>query len=85
MKSGAVVYVKDLLRMQAFYQATFRMRPVDEADDFCVLETEALVLSLVALPDRKAAQIVLSTHRRAERTFPSSPHLPSIASKAYEP
>jgi predicted enzyme related to lactoylglutathione lyase len=57
---SAVLYVKDLARMRAFYEAAFRMATVDEADDFCVLESESLSLSLVAVPDHIAGTIVIS-------------------------
>jgi predicted enzyme related to lactoylglutathione lyase len=58
--SAAVVYVKDLRRMRDFYRAAFRMVAVDDADDYCVLESQGLTLSLVAAPDRIAAGITLS-------------------------
>jgi len=57
VKSAAVVYVKELRRMRSFYRACFEMRAVDEAEDYCVLESEALNLSLVVVPDRVAATI----------------------------
>jgi predicted enzyme related to lactoylglutathione lyase len=60
VKSAAVVYVKHLGPMQAFYQATFQMEAVDEAGEHCVLESDALTLSLVVVPDRIAAGILLS-------------------------
>lgn len=60
MKSGAVVDVKDLHRMRLFYMAVFRMVAVDESADYCVLESAALTMSLVAAPDRRAAGITLS-------------------------
>ncbi len=60
MKSGAVVYVKDLHRMRSFYLTVFRMVAIDESADYCVLESDALTMSLVAAPDRIAAGITLS-------------------------
>jgi predicted enzyme related to lactoylglutathione lyase len=60
VKSAAVIYVKDLRRMRFFYQTAFRMVAVEWSDDYCVLESEALTMSLVAAPDRIAAGITLS-------------------------
>jgi predicted enzyme related to lactoylglutathione lyase len=58
--AAAVLYVKNLRRMQAFYATCFKMDLADEAEDYCVLESESLTLSLVAVPERIAATIHLS-------------------------
>jgi predicted enzyme related to lactoylglutathione lyase len=69
MKSAAVLYVKQLGPMQAFYRECFAMEVVDAAEEYCVLESEALVLSLVAVPDRIAATLHVSVPpRRREET-----------------
>jgi predicted enzyme related to lactoylglutathione lyase len=60
VKGAAVIYVKDLHRMESFYGACFRMNTVDRADDYCVLESEPLTLTLVRTPDRIAAAIVVT-------------------------
>jgi predicted enzyme related to lactoylglutathione lyase len=60
VKSAVVVYVKDLRRMRSFYQVAFNMVAIDESDDYCVLESEVLTMSLVAAPERIAAGITLS-------------------------
>jgi predicted enzyme related to lactoylglutathione lyase len=60
VKSAAVVYVQDLDRMQLFYRACFGMGTADCADDYYVLESESLTLSLVTTPARIAATIVLT-------------------------
>jgi predicted enzyme related to lactoylglutathione lyase len=60
VKSAAVLYVKDLDRMQSFYRACFGMNAADCADDYCVLESGSLTLSLVKTPDRIAATIALT-------------------------
>jgi hypothetical protein len=46
--------------MRSFYQACFNMNLVDKAEDYCVLESEWLTLSLVAVPERVAATIDVS-------------------------
>jgi predicted enzyme related to lactoylglutathione lyase len=68
VKSAAVLYVKDLRRMQSFYRACFQMDIVEDAHDFSVLESEPLTLSLVTVPEPIAETIVLSVPpaRRAE-------------------
>jgi predicted enzyme related to lactoylglutathione lyase len=60
MKSGAVIYVKDLDRMQSFYEACFHMEVADRAREYCVLESESWTLSLVKMPAQIAASIVVS-------------------------
>ncbi len=60
MKSAAVLYVKQLGQMRAFYRDSFKMEVVDAAEDYCVLESKLLALSLVAVPDRIAATIHIS-------------------------
>jgi hypothetical protein len=60
VKSAAVLYVKQLGQMRAFYRDCFKMQVVDAAEDYCVLESEPLALSLVAVPDHIAATIHIS-------------------------
>jgi predicted enzyme related to lactoylglutathione lyase len=60
VRSAAVIYAKDLGLMQSFYRVCFRMERVDEAADYCVLESEPLTLSLVAVPEHIAAGLVIS-------------------------
>jgi hypothetical protein len=60
VKAAAVIYVKALRRMQAFYLACFDMDLADEAEDHCVLESDSLTLSLVVVPEHIAARIDVS-------------------------
>jgi predicted enzyme related to lactoylglutathione lyase len=60
MKSGAVLYVKDLDQMRSFYEACFRMEVVDDAHEYRVLESDSFTLSLVRVPEQIAASIVVS-------------------------
>jgi hypothetical protein len=46
--------------MRAFYLACFDMDLADEAEDYCVLESESLTLSLVVVPEHIAATIDVS-------------------------
>ncbi len=57
VKAAAVLYVKNLPRMQSFYRAGFNLNVVDGAADYCVLESEMLTLSLVVVPERIASMI----------------------------
>jgi predicted enzyme related to lactoylglutathione lyase len=57
---AAVLYVMDLPRMRSFYQGCFRMEVVDEAQNYCILESWQWTLSLVSVPERVAATIVLT-------------------------
>ena len=58
---SGVVYVLDLDRMTAFYEAVCGLSVVDRADgDFVTLETPTLSLSLVQAPAWLAAEFVLS-------------------------
>lgn len=60
VKSAAVVYVKDLRRMASFYGTCFGMHLVDAADDYRVLDSEPLTLTLVRTPDPVAETIVMT-------------------------
>jgi predicted enzyme related to lactoylglutathione lyase len=60
VKSAAVLYVADLGRMRSFYGACFEMEVVDEGDDYCVLESEPMTLSLVTAPRHLAPAVVPS-------------------------
>jgi predicted enzyme related to lactoylglutathione lyase len=56
--------------MEAFYRECFTMEAVDAAPDYCVLESESLTLSLVAVPDRIAATIDGSVPPRRREDVP---------------
>ena len=61
MAAAAVVYVKDLARMTAFYERCFGLAVADvDRERFCVLAGNDWELSLVAAPDAIAAQIAIS-------------------------
>jgi predicted enzyme related to lactoylglutathione lyase len=61
MTAAAVLYVKDLGLMRAFYQTCFGMSAVESSgDDFCVLASADWDLSLVTMPEAIAAAIVIS-------------------------
>ncbi len=61
MKAAAVFYVMHLERMRLFYQRCFGFDVVDQAPDYCVLESDAWSLSLVVVPQAIAAGIHLTT------------------------
>jgi predicted enzyme related to lactoylglutathione lyase len=60
VKAAAVLYVKDLRRMQSFYATCFDMDLTADAEDYCVLESGSLTLSLVVVPAPIAATIDVS-------------------------
>lgn len=60
MNAAAVLYVKDLGRMQVFYRECFNMKTTAGAGDYCVLESQSLTLSLVVVPKRIGATIDVS-------------------------
>jgi predicted enzyme related to lactoylglutathione lyase len=68
VSAGAVVYVKDLQRMTAFYERCFGLTVADaEPDRFGVLTAGAWELALVAAPQAIAAALVI-TDPPARRT-----------------
>ncbi len=70
MIDGAAVYVKDLEKMQQFYQALgFRLLEA-EAGDFAVLGSGDTELSLVQIPAEYAADIVISSPPEAREETP---------------
>jgi catechol 2,3-dioxygenase-like lactoylglutathione lyase family enzyme len=58
--SSAVLYVKELDRMQAFYAGCFGLELVERDSDFAVLTSGERELALVVVPDEIAAQIQLT-------------------------
>jgi predicted enzyme related to lactoylglutathione lyase len=61
MAAAAIVYVKDLARMRAFYERCFGLSVAADGDDeFCILASHDWELSLVALPEAVAATVVVS-------------------------
>jgi predicted enzyme related to lactoylglutathione lyase len=58
---AAVIYVKDLRPMQAFYEQCFAMSTVDsDGDEFCILESDHWELSLVSIPAAIAATFTIA-------------------------
>jgi len=61
MAAAAVLYVKDLARMSAFYERCFGMSPVESGDgDFRVLASGDWDLSLVSMPAAIAATVAIT-------------------------
>jgi predicted enzyme related to lactoylglutathione lyase len=61
MTAAAVLYVKDLNLMRAFYETCFGMSAVESSgDDFCVLASTDWDLSLVTMPVAVGAAIVIT-------------------------
>jgi predicted enzyme related to lactoylglutathione lyase len=68
MAASAVLYVKHLDSMRAFYERCFAMSPQQAGKRFCVLASSDWELSLVRIADHLAAAIVIATPplRRAD-------------------
>jgi predicted enzyme related to lactoylglutathione lyase len=65
MRSVATVFVKYLNSTSDFYEACFGLVTVaDEPGDFRILESDALVLSVVQVPPEIAQTIVIATPPR---------------------
>ncbi len=61
MTAAAVLYVKDLEVMRAFYAACFGLSAVESGGlDFCVLASDDWDLSLVVMPAAIAATLVIT-------------------------
>jgi predicted enzyme related to lactoylglutathione lyase len=60
MAASAVLYVKDLQSMRAFYETCFAMCPQHAGERFCVLASSDWELSLVRVADHLAAAIVIA-------------------------
>jgi catechol-2,3-dioxygenase len=53
VRASAVIYVRHLDSMRSFYRECFGLEPAET--DYCILESEAWVLSLVVIPDAIAS------------------------------
>ena len=61
MAAAAIVYVKDLARMRAFYERCFGLSVAAAGDDeFCILASDDWELALVTMPEAVAATVVIS-------------------------
>ncbi|MGH2851473.1 MAG: glyoxalase/bleomycin resistance/dioxygenase family protein [Solirubrobacteraceae bacterium] len=60
MPAAAVIYVLDLPRMRAFYEACAGLSEVEAAERFCVLASGDWSLSLVSMPATTAASTVVA-------------------------
>ncbi|MRW87667.1 hypothetical protein GJ698_26705 [Pseudoduganella sp. FT26W] len=60
-KAGAVLYAKDLAKMSMFYSEVAGLRVTHSESDHMVLESALFQLVLVAIPQKIAAEIEIST------------------------
>ena len=61
MPAAAVLYVKDLTTMKAFYETCFGMSTAEaDGDRSCVLTSDAWELALVRVPDAIASTLVIT-------------------------
>jgi predicted enzyme related to lactoylglutathione lyase len=81
VRAEAIVYVRDLERMCAFYRRCVELEVGDAAEDYAVLESEMWRLSLVVVPPSIAATIQLSVppERRDTTAIKLAFRVPRIA------
>lgn len=60
-KAGAVLYVTDVERVSAFYEAVAGLPVTHREADHIVLESPAFQLVVLSIPDRIAATITIAT------------------------
>ena len=70
VKAAAVLYVKDIDRVSAFYERCLGLVVADAAESYRVLESEAWTLSLVAVADEVAATIDIAVPPRRREDVP---------------
>jgi catechol 2,3-dioxygenase-like lactoylglutathione lyase family enzyme len=70
--SHAMIYVKDLPRMVAFYTGTLGLKPIEETrlDNWVEFETGGARFSLHAIPAQIAAGIEISSPPKPRETSP---------------
>jgi catechol-2,3-dioxygenase len=80
VRAAAVLYVRRLDTMSAFYRECFGLEIAETTDDYCVLESGAWTLSLVLAPDSVAATFQASAPpvRRVGTPIKLAFHVPSI-------
>jgi predicted enzyme related to lactoylglutathione lyase len=80
MTAAAVLYVRDLGLMRAFYERCFGLAAVEPGEGYCVLASGDWDLSLVAVPPADAAAIVITDPpaRRAGTPVKLAFEVPSI-------
>jgi predicted enzyme related to lactoylglutathione lyase len=70
VKAAAVLYVKQLDRMRSFYELCFGFEASDQAEDYCLLDSDRWTLSLVVIPPDVAATIHVSAPPRRRDAAP---------------
>jgi predicted enzyme related to lactoylglutathione lyase len=82
LMAAAVLYVRDLARMRAFYERCLGLAAAEhgDGDGYCVLASADWDLSLVAVPPAQAAAIVIADppERRAGTPVKLAFEVPSI-------
>jgi predicted enzyme related to lactoylglutathione lyase len=59
-RAGAVVYAKDVDRVSEFYAALLQVRPASQDEQYIRLETAAIQLVILAIPEPIARDIQIS-------------------------
>ena len=70
MKASAVIYVKRIAPMREFYTQCLGFETAISSEGYCILESDSLRLSLVAVPDAIAATIPIETPPRRRANVP---------------
>ena len=70
MKASAVIYVKRIAPMREFYTQCLGFETATSSEGYCILESDSLRLSLVAVPDAIAATIPIETPPRRRANVP---------------
>jgi predicted enzyme related to lactoylglutathione lyase len=80
LMAAAVLYVRDLARMRAFYERCLGLAAAEPGDGYCVLASADWDLSLVAVPPARAAAIVIADppERRSGTPVKLAFEVPSI-------
>jgi len=70
MRAQAVIYVKDLARMVAFYEQCFGFAITNADESYAELESDAWTLQLVSVPAEVGARISIAVPPRRRTDVP---------------
>jgi predicted enzyme related to lactoylglutathione lyase len=70
VSAAAIIYVKDVDRMRAFYEGCLGLVVTEQGQRYCVLESSDWTLSLVEIGESVAATVEVATPPRRRESTP---------------
>jgi len=71
--TGTLIYAKDLEKVTTFYRRVLELEAIDAQDGFIVLAAQGMEVTIVRIPDERAAAVVIDEPPALREATPIKP------------